>query len=154
MGYLLVALIAFFLGFVIGLRSKAQAKLKSRNKDKEITKFNLSSKLRNPLMNRAYKEQLEPNNLPNISAPPPPPPSRVIKEGEAPVPPKKKVKHVQPGIMYNKDTFTSVNKCQSCGTLGHEYDMFRSNPCPRCGGTVQRHGAAKWDGEHWEMSKA
>lgn len=56
--------------------------------------------------------------------------------------------------MYKLGTFVKVNQCTSCKTIGHEYDIFTSNPCPKCGGIVKIYGAAKWVDDHWEMSKA
>lgn len=147
MTYFIIALIAFAIGFILGLRSKAQAKIKRRESTKQGNVY---------VKDRA--------NLPgHRQAPPPPPVPRIIREGEQPPKPllerdlfliDKKRNYVRPGYGYDKGTFASVNKCSNCHAIGYEYDMHTVNPCPKCGGKVKGHGAAKWVGDRWEMSKA
>jgi len=164
MTHFIIALIAFTLGFVIGLRSKAQAKMNKRG-TKQLKGMKVGDEFIEPHMSASYDNQLSGGNvhvkdrtkMPARRQAPPPPASRIIREGSAPEKPKsmeKKVEHVKPGIMYSSGTFANVHQCTSCKAIGHEYDMFRSNPCPKCGGSVKRHGAAKWMIDHWAMSKA
>lgn len=147
MGYFFIAIIAFALGFVIGIKSKAQAKIKRREK---VVEESITGTLDKILV------EAKQDNMPgHRTAPPPPtpPPARVIKEGQIPTPPAKIVNYIKPGFGYRKGIFAKVNKCRSCGAIGYNYDMHTVNPCPFCGGTVQSHGAAKWDDEQWIMSK-
>jgi hypothetical protein len=149
MGYFLVALIAIAIGFILGLNSKAQAKTRAARK-KRIKEADY-------ITDDEMSVQGTIQSCNGRKAPPPPPPSKIIREGQQPEKPKsmqKQVEHVKPGIIYKKDTFVKVNKCTNCEAIGHEYDMFRTDPCPKCGGDVKRHGAAKWYHDHWAMSKA
>jgi hypothetical protein len=122
-GYIIIAAIAIAVGFILGLRSKAQAKIRERNI----------------------------NNMPGHRNAPPPPPSRFIREGEEP--PKPNSEHVRPRMSYDANTYVRVNKCSNCNAIGRELDMWNHNPCPKCGGAVKTHGAAKWVGKFWEMSR-
>lgn len=139
-------MIAFAIGYIIGIKSKAIAKIKAREKIKEEPKFNINEFIRDE--GGAIKKVIK-----GRVAPPPPPPSRIIKEGTMPTPPKKKVEHVKPGITYYRGTFTKVNRCGNCEAIGMQSDMWAHNPCPKCGGNVKYYGAGKWENSSWVMSK-
>jgi predicted RNA-binding Zn-ribbon protein involved in translation (DUF1610 family) len=170
---IIVGALALLVGIVIGVRSKAQAKMRKRleTKRKErdfITDDEISCQGKSKTITQHLDEMLE-DAKEGRQAPPPPAPrtSSSIKQrsvqnvnivvNDTKLFQKDKpaeAYHMKPGILYDSGTFTSVNKCKHCGAIGQEYDMHTVNPCPKCGGDVKRHGAAKWVGNHWEMSKA
>ena len=147
MGYFILSLLAFSIGFFVGLKVKAQLKESKKEKIKEFTIAN-GVKMS---MERA-KEEFDAENLPGHRNAPPPPPIRVIKEGEKPR--EKQIEHIKPDMYYDKGTFVKTNKCSNCKAIGMHSDMWSHNPCPKCGGNVRTNGAAKWNDGKWEESKA
>lgn len=171
MDYLIIAFISIAIGmgigFVIGLRSKAQAKIKRREKAGE-SKTPITDAF-NKSMEQAKQELKE-----GRQAPPPPPPARVIREGKQPQKPlvvsgggsklyqkdkpvepvQNMIEHISPSMFYKKGAFVSVNQCKNCKAIGQDTVLWWHKPCPKCGGKVKELGAAKWVGDYWEMSKA
>ena len=142
MDYLIIALIALALGtgigFVLGLKSKAMAKIKARKEKK----FDIQ------VDQALYEKAL--NNLPGHKAPPPP--ARIIKEGSAPPKPKSMKTHLKPSsLMYDSDTFVRVRQCKNCKTIGDTYTLYST--CKKCGGnTIILNSAAKWVNDKWVFS--
>jgi len=143
MVYIIIAIITLAIGFILGLRSKAQAKINRRD---SIRQGNVHVKNVDGMPGHR-----------NAPPPPAPPKSRIIREGEIPAPPVEKIVHIKPGTTYKYDTYVSVNKCSNCNAIGRQLDMWDHNPCPKCGGRVKTSGAAKWgevDGvKQWIKSK-
>jgi len=147
MGYFFLAIIAFSLGFFIGIKSKAQAKTKRREKAASAYEESISGTLDKMLV------EAKQDNMPGHRTPPPPP-ARVIKEGEVPTKPAvAAIEHMNPGYFYKKNTFVTVNQCKNCKTIGQHSELWEYRPCPKCGGSVKEHGAAKWINGEWVMSK-
>jgi len=152
MEYFILSLIAFSIGFITGLYSKAQAKINKRKSIEDYEVVGDRIRLTEEGTKKAIDEQLKGLNIPgHISAPPPPPPSRVIREGKMPT---LEITYMRPGITYDKGTFVNVNKCKSCSVVGYSHDLWYHKPCPKCGGKVREYGVAKWENEEWVMSKA
>jgi hypothetical protein len=147
MGYFFLAIIAFSLGFVTGIKSKAQAKIKRREK---VVEESITGTLDKMLVEAKQDNTL---NTGRTISPPTPPPARVIKEGEVPTKPAA-VKHMNPGYFYKKNTFVTVNQCRGCKMIGQYSELWEYKPCTNCGGSVKEHGAAKWVNGEWVMSKA
>ena len=144
-----IATVATLLGFVLGVRSKAVAKTKARDKERKMVEDSTPK----GLGIATIRPPENPSNFPGHKSPPPPPPSRVIKEGKSLRAPKKKetsYEHMKPGIYYKRDTFVETSICKSCKVIAHRMDMATYRPCPKCGGKVKNHNVSKWDNTNKE----
>ena len=53
-----------------------------------------------------------------------------------------------------KGDFVKINRCRDCESVGDTHELFYLEPCPECGGKIDKNiGVAKWDKktENWQM---